>query len=78
MSVKFSFNIKDLEKTLKKSIEKDIKEKPEQVLNYHIGDIVQATCPDCGCQEIKIISGGKGTCMQCKHVAKIDINLLWK
>ncbi len=78
MSVKFSFDFKNLEKDLMKSIEKDLKKHPEQVLNSHIGENIEATCPKCGCTNIKIVAGGKGKCSQCKHISNIDLNVNWR
>ncbi len=78
MAVKFSFDTKKIEKELKKSIEKDIKKHPEQVLDAHIGENIEATCPKCGCTDIKIVSGGKGKCYKCKSIMKIDLDVNWR
>lgn len=78
MPVNFSFNLKSLEKDLKKSIEKDLKNHPERVLNDHIGKNIEATCPKCGCTKIKIVAGGQGRCTRCNHTMRIDFNVNWR
>ncbi len=78
MSVKFSFDAKKFEKDIKKAIEKDLINKPEQVLRSHVGEIVSSECPQCGGKEIQILSDGKGKCILCNKISKIDIDLRWK
>ena len=78
MSIKFSFDLKGLEKELKRSIEKDLQKHPEQVLDDRKGEKIEAMCPKCGCTDIRIIAGGKGKCTQCQGTMKINLDINWR
>ncbi len=71
MSAKFNFNSKDLEKQIKKQIEKN----PSAVLKQNVGKTLDATCPKCGEKGIKVINSGDGECLHCKAHIKIELDV---
>ena len=77
MGVKFSFDSKSFERDLKKSIIKDLKKHPEQILNNHIGKPIEGVCHECEGTDIVIISGGKAKCKSCGAIKKIDLDINW-
>lgn len=78
MAVKISFNTKNFENELKKSIEKDLKKNPEKILDMHTGKPLSSPCPNCGESKLLIDKAGKAKCRACKHTVNINIDLNWK
>ena len=77
MSVKFSFDPKKFERDLKKSITKDLKNHPEQILKNRVGESFEATCPNCGRTNITILANGKGRCNTCNRTMSVDLDIRW-
>lgn len=75
-TVKFKgFDPDKLLQAIKKDIEQDLKKNPQKVLNSHIGDVIDATCTQCGETTIKILPNGKAQCTKCGLVTKVDLNI---
>lgn len=77
MGIKTSFNWKDLEKEILKSVTKNLEMHPEEVLKHHVGETYDAECPHCGRVKVTILSGGKVRCNSCHEIshASVDVKL---
>ena len=71
VSIKFNFNSKDLEKQIKKQIEKN----PDIVMKQNAGKIFDATCPKCGHKGLKATSSGDAECPNCNARIKVNLNV---
>lgn len=76
VKVKFKgFNTDKLLRDIQADIERDLKKKPEKVLDSHIGDMVEGHCTKCGNTTIEILANGKARCTKCGLVTKVDLKL---
>lgn len=71
MGVKVEFNSKGIMKDLKKQIEKN----PQILFKQNAGKSLDAECPKCGHNGLKINSTGDAVCPQCHTNIKIELEV---
>ena len=72
------FDMDKLLREIKKDIAKDLKKNPEKVLDYHVGDVVEGICSECGRTTIEILTNGNAKCTKCGRVTKVDLKINYK
>lgn len=69
---------KQLEKEIKKSVERDAQKHPAKLLDTLIGKPVSEKCKKCGQPKMVIIKGGKAKCTECGYTGKVSVELSWE
>lgn len=77
-SFKCDFDPDKFMKNLQKTVEANLKNHPEEVLDDHAGETISAVCPACGNGEVTILRGGKARCPKCGHTDKVNLELNWE
>lgn len=79
MSSKFDSKrfMRDLEREIKKTVQKDLQQHPAKVLDNHIGKRVNAKCP-CGGTEVEVLPRGRVRCISCGTISVPTVNLDWR
>ncbi len=74
MGIKINFDINKL----KKQIMNEVERHPERLMEDHIGETVEASCPKCNNPKMKIIHNGKMRCPKCSAVVNINYKVEWR
>ena len=72
------FDPDDLIRQIKKETTKELNKKTAKVLDYHIGEVIEGNCTQCGNTTIEILSNGKGKCTKCGLIAQVKLNVEYR
>ena len=69
--------MKDLERDIKKNIQRELSHNPAKVLHCHVGERIAAQCP-CGGTKVDVIDSGRVRCVSCGKVSSPEITVNWR